>query len=489
MPAHARPVRRVIAGTAGLAAAVTAIAAPAWAQDEVVLSVGHADAVEVNYEDGELTLNVKDDTSPPPVFRDPADVIFQVLPESANVVPDDPRFAFLGEPGDTVWLLPQTQDPNLLWPGWSTERLRAGVFEGNAVTLTLASVAGPGTVTVYNIDAFSNPTVRWRAEDGMVDPDSLVVPINTHAHAVWAFDAEGTYTLTFRADATLTSGEEITTGPVDFTFVVGELPGNGHGDVDLTIAGMAGSYKPGDDVTLTAVQEPETGEDNYRWYEVCPGGGGFSVIPDEGEDVYSFTAESDLDGCQYLVRLFDDENEVIAESDPVTLNVTDPGGDPEVSQTVIATIDEDGGALIISVDPEDRTVVMSPAELNAAGDRLVSTGELRPVTVTDTRPDAPGWNASGQVGDFTGDAGTFEGRYLGWTPAVLDQASGQQVSAGDPVPAGLDGGDGLSIGRTLGIAPSGAGLGTAELGADLTLELPTETPAGEYVATLTFTTI
>lgn len=261
--------------------------------------------------------------------------------------------------------------------------------------------------------------------------------------------------------------------------------------MELTVAGMGPSYEPGDTVELTAVQDPETGEEHYHWYSLCSGGAEFEVVPDELDATYTFTAESELDGCQYLVRLFDDDHEEIAASPPVTLNVTDPGdpGDPEMSQSIIATIDELDGALVVSVDPDDRTVMMSVAELSDAGDRLESTGELRPVTVTDTRPGAPGWNVSGQVGDFAGDAGGFAGSLLGWAPEVLAQANGQGVVAGDAVPTGFESGDGLAVSRVLGSAVSGDGLGTAELGAGLTLQLPAETAAGEYTATLTLTAI
>lgn len=134
------------------------------------------------------------------------------------------------------------------------------------------------------------------------------------------------------------------------------------------------------------------------------------MIPGEGGESYAFTATAELDGCEYLLRLFNDDHETIAESPPVSLHVHE-SGEPDLSQQIITTIDEEAGALVVSVDPDDRTVQMSTAELADSADRWASTGELRPVTVTDTRVDAPGWQVSGHSGDFAGDAGEVDARY------------------------------------------------------------------------------
>lgn len=144
-------------------------------------------------------------------------------------------------------------------------------------------------------------------------------------------------------------------------------------------------------------------------------------------------------------------------------------------------------ALTITVDPADDTVVMSEAVLD--GDRLRSEGELRPVTVTDTRVANPGWTVSGQVSDFVSATDTFDGKYLGWAPKVISQDAGMTVVPGPVVPPGFDSGNGLKDPSTLAEAAAGAGFGTAVLGADLDLELPTTTPAGEYEAILTLTAI
>ncbi|MFU8849511.1 choice-of-anchor M domain-containing protein [Micromonospora sp. SL1-18] len=464
---------------------VVAVPGPASAQQSVVLSVGHVDAADVQYADGQLALKVNDDTAKPAVSRNPRDVVFQVLPQAAVEVPDMPEYAFLGPAGSTVWLLPMTQDPNLLWPGWNTTRLPSGVFRGEKVSLSLVDVSGPGRVSVFMTDPIGLPLMKFRSDDGL--PDTIDVPVGTHAHANWVFSALGSYTLTVRADATLTDGRQVSTGPVAYRFVVGDLP-DPNPPVQLSIQGLQPTYAPAATVTLTAVQTPAGDLSRYRWFSKCPGTAEFTAVPGEASATYSFTATSGLNDCQYLVRLYRDGEVVAAESGPVTLTVDDAGA-PVPSQTITVTIDGTQGALVVSVDPDDRTVRLPVVVLSSAGDRWQSSGDLRPVTVTDTRPGAPGWNVAGQLSDFASGAARVGGKYLGWAPIVLAQANGQGVVAGPVVAPGFASGNGLAASSLLGSAPVGAGRGTARLGAGLSLELPTETGAGQYTATLTLTAI
>ncbi|PSK67974.1 hypothetical protein B0E53_00049 [Micromonospora sp. MH33] len=486
---RARRLRRSAAAAGTLIALVgglvASVSGPASAREGVALSAGHVDAVDVHYENGRLVLKVHDDTVQPSVSRDPGNVVFHVLPQAAVEVPDLPEYAFLGPAGSTVWLLPMTQDPNLLWPGWNTTRLPSGVFRGEKVSLSLVDVSGPGRVSVFMTDPVGQPLIKFRNDDGL--PDAIDVPVGTHAHANWVFGALGSYTLTFRADAAFADGRQVSTGPVAYRFVVGDLP-DPDPQVQLSIQGLQPAYAPGATVTLTAVQTPASDLDRYRWFSKCPGTQEFTAVAGEASAAYSFTATAQLDDCQYLVRLYRDGEVVVAESAPVTLNVDDTGA-PVPSQTITVTVDGTQGALVVSVDPDNRTVTLPVAVLSSAGDRWQSNGDLRPVTVTDTRPGVPGWNVAGQLSDFTSRTARVGGKYLGWAPSVLAQADGQGVVAGPVVEPGFASGNGLAASSVLGSARAGAGRGTARLGAGLSLELPTETGAGHYTATLTLTAI
>ncbi|WP_289781760.1 S8 family serine peptidase [Ornithinimicrobium faecis] len=180
---------------------------------------------------------------------------------------------------------------------------------------------------------------------------------------------------------------------------------------------------------------------------------------------------------------------------PISLTVSGDGSEPPVdgaSQDIVATVPQDGGgedgSLLISVDPQDRTVELP--EMASQGDRLATSGELRPVMVTDSRTADPGWNVSAQVSDFAGsDEGLFAGGFLGWAPSVESSSDGQAVTPGDVVAPGFPSGEGLSVPRPMGSAEPGSGRGSATLGAGLDLQVPMATTPGVYTAILTITAL
>lgn len=182
------------------------------------LAAGHVDILDVDYADGALTLQVLDGTGSPAVERSPADVVFDVPPAAKLTnVPATPAWSFLGTNG-TAWVLPQSQVQGLLFGGWNTEEVPAGVFVGDKVDFTLTSVTGPGGFSVYTT-SFGTPTVLFDSGDGL--PDTRSVARNTHAHANWGFDAAGTYVVTFTVTGVLSAGgAHVTSGPRQFTFEV-----------------------------------------------------------------------------------------------------------------------------------------------------------------------------------------------------------------------------------------------------------------------------
>jgi hypothetical protein len=166
-----------------------------------------------------------------------------------------------------------------------------------------------------------------------------------------------------------------------------------------------------------------------------------------------------------------------------------------VPQTIETTVDP--GSLTMSI-ADTGTVVLPAPVLNVTATFLTTTGRLQAVTVTDTRAGNPGWVLSGQVTDFTSTTGnSIAAVNLGWTPDLVDKSPGQVVVLGGPVspaapPLVLDppgGAFGLHVSRTLVSTAAGSGTGTAQLGADLALNVPTSVQAGVYEATLTLTVI
>jgi surface-anchored protein len=208
-----------VAMAAGASVVVVATAPVGAATRPVVITQGHVDALDIAYEGGELGVSIHDDTVEPDVERDPDDVLLVALPSARTTVPDDPAYRFLGRPGAPVWVLPQIQDPDLLWPGLATEEIDAGVFDGDSVRLRLVRVTGPGDVALFTADAFGAPQILFDSGDGL--PDRTDLPVGTHAHQNWAFDRPGDYRLTFEASGLLAEdGTRVSSGRVTIAYQV-----------------------------------------------------------------------------------------------------------------------------------------------------------------------------------------------------------------------------------------------------------------------------
>jgi surface-anchored protein len=183
----------VTAGSLAVAAittvAVTATPAHAGGTRDVVLATGHVDVIGVAYEDGELDLHVHDEEND--AEYQPGEVTLQALPAAETTVPADPAFGFLGAPGDPVWILPQLENPDLLFAGLATEEIEAGDLAGDQVQVTLA-VIGPGDVAVYIEDELGLPSeILFDTDDGSRDMFTLTA--GGHVHANWAFSEPGNY--------------------------------------------------------------------------------------------------------------------------------------------------------------------------------------------------------------------------------------------------------------------------------------------------------
>ncbi|WP_327371196.1 choice-of-anchor M domain-containing protein [Streptomyces sp. NBC_01217] len=208
---------RAILFSGAVAATIGLAAAPAQAVP-VTLSEGHVDVVDIAYEGGTLELGLHDETGTTPVERDPAEVTLHVRPEAETTVPGIAAYSFLGSPGDPVWILPQTQNTDLLYAGWAAHEVPAGAFRNDSVQLKLTAVSGPADVSVYDVSQ-GTPTKRFDSGDGL--PDTVTVPAGTHHHTNWAFEAEGDYTLTFQATGELINGTTVNSAPVTYHFTVG----------------------------------------------------------------------------------------------------------------------------------------------------------------------------------------------------------------------------------------------------------------------------
>ncbi|WP_069387675.1 alkaline phosphatase [Cellulosimicrobium cellulans] len=146
---------------------------------------------------------------------------------------------------------------------------------------------------------------------------------------------------------------------------------------------------------------------------------------------------------------------------------------------------EEQGSLTMTVADAGEGVALEGGA--NVGDRLRFNGTLPTVSVSDSRSNAQagqgGWAVAGQAGDLVSGESVLRADRLGWTPGVLTDKPG--VTPGAPVATSLAGGEGLATPATLATATSEGRLGTTELTADLALEVPVDTRAGEYEGSLT----
>ncbi|GAA1555856.1 hypothetical protein GCM10009804_10900 [Kribbella hippodromi] len=210
----ALPVTAVLA-LAGITASGTV---PADAASKAVLDQGHVDVVGIAYENGALHVHVHDEAHA--VEYTPSEVQLVAKPSAQITVPDDPAYRFLGTPGSHAWVLPQVQDPDLLWPGIGAEEVPPGTFTGDALKVDLVGVSGPADVSIFTTDAFGTPTILADSGDGL--PDTVSTTAGGHQHANWAFEAPGYYTLKVRVSGTLAAtGKKITSSIATYCFKVG----------------------------------------------------------------------------------------------------------------------------------------------------------------------------------------------------------------------------------------------------------------------------
>jgi surface-anchored protein len=245
---------------------------------QTTLTTGHTD-VGIVYEDDAWNLHVGRHEDSPPAEYGPNEAILQVGPASKTSIPANPAFGFLGEPGAPIFVLPEVQNPALLFLGLGTEELASGLFTNDQVQLHLKSVTGPGQFFVYEVSAFGTPTVFMNSRDGIASNDVVTLTAGGHRHVNWAFSTPGTYQVDFEASGTLASNAQFTaSGPVTYNFkVLGESPTLGI----LRIAnGAQLDWQSALDVNYQIQSRQSIGTGAWtNWGEPTPGTGAPLSIP------------------------------------------------------------------------------------------------------------------------------------------------------------------------------------------------------------------
>lgn len=192
----------------------------------------HSDAVYATYDgDGQLIIASVDGQQ----VRDADDLCFRLAPDADDdgeevsrfVIPDDPAYKFLGEPGDILWQAPQSVDP---WSGWRPLWSGVGAFDphhehevptdlvGDKVHFELTNFDGPGWTQLFFYNRSSDePWVLLSSKDKR----EFDYDVGGHGHFTWAFSRAGVYSMTFVATAEREDGTKLSSPETTIYWLVG----------------------------------------------------------------------------------------------------------------------------------------------------------------------------------------------------------------------------------------------------------------------------
>jgi len=192
--------------------------------DPVEIARGHLD-VRLTQAAGEngttYGLAVKDDSltaARTSVLRTLGSTTLAVAPNARFVRPaslSDTSYDVLGPVGAATYVLPETQNSDIVWPGLSTEGIDyAALPEGADLTLHLAQAPAGARVAFFQGGTFgAGAKVHFDSTkgDGVVHTTEA-----THMHGNWVFSAPGTY----RIEVGARSGERVLAEPQSITVIV-----------------------------------------------------------------------------------------------------------------------------------------------------------------------------------------------------------------------------------------------------------------------------
>lgn len=223
-----------------LAGAAPSIPATAGPDDgKIVTTKGHVDAPKAYWDEQNGTFVLMNEANP---YKTGADTY--ELDKTVNWVGkgysgrdgksqytmtlgDSPSLAFLGEPGQTLYMAPHltsgNQDP--IWAGLGasakipTERFRDGVF-----VTDILSVEGPGRMELFRYNPDDAPADVYRMlSSSSTGWHSWLLDKGSHTHNTTTFTRPGRYVVTYRAVARSTDGRIISSKPSKLVWQVGGM--------------------------------------------------------------------------------------------------------------------------------------------------------------------------------------------------------------------------------------------------------------------------
>ncbi|WP_279741567.1 choice-of-anchor M domain-containing protein [Rothia sp. RSM386] len=223
-----------------LAGAAPSLPAAAGPDDgKIVTTKGHVDAPKAYWDEQNGTFVLMNEANP---YKTGADTY--ELDKTVNWVGkgysgrdgksqytmtlgDSPSLAFLGEPGQTLYMAPHltfgNQDP--IWAGLGastkvpTERFRDGVFATD-----ILSVEGPGRMELFRYNPDDAPADVYRMLSSSSSGwHSWLLDKGSHTHNTTTFTRPGRYVVTYRTVARSTDGRIISSKPSKLVWQVGGM--------------------------------------------------------------------------------------------------------------------------------------------------------------------------------------------------------------------------------------------------------------------------
>lgn len=190
-----------------------------WSNEASEISVGHVD-LGPRLIDGQWRAGLRHDAESGAVWRDPNQTVLRVNDAAIMTAPDSADYPFLADvAGKPVYVVPQTQNPNVVWLGWNTQDPAVTATIDRGLTMRVGPVSGPGRAWLFlQSGTFGKPLLL--ADSGAA-PGDVWIDSGTHVHANWAFSAPGTYTATVTFLGTTTAGEAVSASTT-LRFAVGD---------------------------------------------------------------------------------------------------------------------------------------------------------------------------------------------------------------------------------------------------------------------------
>ena len=191
----------------------------AWSSEASEISVGHVD-LGPRLIDGQWRAGLRHDAEGGAVWRDPNQTVLRVSDAAIMTAPDSADYPFLSDVvGKPVHVIPQTQNPGVVWLGWNTQDPAVTATIDRGLTMRVGPVSGPGRAWLFlQSGTFGKPLLL--ADSGAA-PGDVWIDSGTHVHANWAFSAPGTYTATVTFLGTTTAGEAVSASTT-LRFAVGD---------------------------------------------------------------------------------------------------------------------------------------------------------------------------------------------------------------------------------------------------------------------------